>query len=564
MLNTCLCGLVYYRPVSKKRKKMMRRIKGVFVVSSEMADTESGSRLQEEEEEEEEERCVVFIDGQMVLGDDSDEERVSWEYDNEGFAIMHCQNYNNTCKLVQVDKCMLYRQFVIGNKSSKNICKLNECEPTPDLNTSTKQNQEQMCSLNTSQLLNPLSLQTCKLNECEPTPCLNTKQNQEQMCSLNSSQLLSPFSLQTCKLNECESTPCLNTKQNQEQMCSLNTSQFLNPLSLQTCKLNECEPTPCLKTKQNQEQMCSLNTSQFLNPLSLQICKLNECEPTPCLKTKQNQEQMCSLNTNLVLNHVSLHTGKDMVNDDTERQLEPIPSDESIDNDKDIEPIKNQINTMEERTENLDTIKQSANLNTIEKGVETLSKPITEKTGKPSGVSILRNGTFILFILGMAFFYSAASVTNMFVPALAQERGIEHSDLSLVLTIAGIAESLAVIPMGFLLDSSIAVPNRRYFQSCFLIFYGICVSILSETKDLAGFAAMRGIQAIVKETIGSQTAAVLVDLFGFHNLTRGYGFTTGFMGVAGLSWIFLSGNSKYLLVITFAMNNSKFCDLWDI
>ena len=470
MLNTCLCGLVYYRPVSKKRKKMMRRIKGVFVVSSEMADTESGSRLQEEEEEEEE-RCVVFIDGQMVLGDDSDEERVSWEYDNEGFAIMHCQNYNNTCKLVQVDKCMLYRQFVIGNKSNKNICKLNECEATPDLNTSTKQNQEQMCSLNTSQLLNPLSLQTCKLNECEPTPCLNTKQNQEQMCCLN-------------------------------------TSQLLNPLSLQTCKLNECEPTPCLNTKQN------------------------------------HQEQMCSLNTNQVLNPMSLHTGKDMVNDDIERQLEPIPSDESIDNDKDIESMKNKINTMDERTENLDTTMQSANLNTIEKGVETFSKPITEKTGKPSGVSILRNGTFILFILGMAFFYSAASVTNMFVPALAQERGIEHSDLSLVLTIAGIAESLAVIPMGFLLDSSIAVPNRRYFQSCFLIFYGICVSILSETKDLAGFAAMRGIQAIVKETIGSQTAAVLVDLFGFHNLTRGYGFTTGFMGVAGLSWIFLSGISK--------------------
>ena len=111
--------------------------------------------------------------------------------------------------------------------------------------------------------------------------------------------------------------------------------------------------------------------------------------------------------------------------------------------------------------------------------------------------SFNNSGFFLLKDLGFAgFSFLSFSVNFMlttatgFVPALAVDRGINHFDAALLLSVSGAANMAAVLPFGWLMDLPGVRMRRPYVYAAMTLVVSVTLLSMPLMLSFAGFAVM--------------------------------------------------------------------------
>ncbi|XP_013401065.1 monocarboxylate transporter 14 isoform X2 [Lingula anatina] len=171
-------------------------------------------------------------------------------------------------------------------------------------------------------------------------------------------------------------------------------------------------------------------------------------------------------------------------------------------------------------------------------------------------IPLLREADVVVWLVCMLMFKVGVVVPHTYIPDAARAKGIEVNNAAFLVSIVGIANTVARVVMGLSADFRCA--NRRYMVGTSVIVGGVMVSIL---PFMMGYGEIATVCAFYGLTVGATVSlvpVVLRDLVGIEKLGPSYGLH---MLATGLGSLLLSaGGSLYDLTgsydVTFYITGS--------
>ncbi|XP_013400935.1 monocarboxylate transporter 9-like [Lingula anatina] len=143
--------------------------------------------------------------------------------------------------------------------------------------------------------------------------------------------------------------------------------------------------------------------------------------------------------------------------------------------------------------------------------------------------------------MGVAVCGSGLVVLHIYIPDIARDVGIGVNKAAFLLSIVGVANTVARIVMGAFADFRCA--NRRYMLGASIMVRGVIVSMLPSLTGYNVIATVCGFYGLTVGTTISLVPVVLRDLVGIEKLGPSFGLT---MVAVGLGSLLLStGGSLY-------------------
>ena len=199
--------------------------------------------------------------------------------------------------------------------------------------------------------------------------------------------------------------------------------------------------------------------------------------------------------------------------------------------------------------------------NTFRKSIQGSS----EKEKKPFiEVSLLKNFTFLALCLAILMFTIAFNSTFVFLPSLANARGVTKLEGAYLVSILGVCDGLARIIMSVILDLKKVKPYRLYIYNVVVFLTGITSLLFPAMKTFLHFTIMCCLYGILSGTYISQKSVVIVDILGIEKLSSSFGLLLMFQGVGSFIGPPVGGEYYYL---TLSNENPFYCiylEYWNI
>ena len=175
--------------------------------------------------------------------------------------------------------------------------------------------------------------------------------------------------------------------------------------------------------------------------------------------------------------------------------------------------------------------KKYNDLKTTLKGPE----PKPDEKKKPLlELSLFRNFAFTALCIQIFLFTLSFNSTFVFLPALAQEKGISPILGAYLVSILGFFDMIARIVMSTLLDLKRVKPYRLLiYNGVMFVTFFVSIVIPSATKYWQ-FALICGLYGTLSGTYISQKSVVVVDVLGVEKLSSSFGLLLLFQGMSAL------------------------------
>ncbi|XP_005112301.1 monocarboxylate transporter 12 [Aplysia californica] len=157
---------------------------------------------------------------------------------------------------------------------------------------------------------------------------------------------------------------------------------------------------------------------------------------------------------------------------------------------------------------------------------------------------LLKNVPFLLYCLSIWLFTLAFKAAFTFLPALVKSRDISESKAALVLSIAGIVDTLGRIAAGLLLDREFIRPFRTILYNSFQFVVAAIAFIMPMMQDFWGFVAIACLYACFTGAYVSQKSVIVVDILGIEHMASSFGILICFQGLGTMMGPPLSGALK--------------------
>ncbi|XP_005099534.1 monocarboxylate transporter 10-like [Aplysia californica] len=144
---------------------------------------------------------------------------------------------------------------------------------------------------------------------------------------------------------------------------------------------------------------------------------------------------------------------------------------------------------------------------------------------------LLKNSSFLCFCLSICLFTAALRAAFTFIPALVKSKGLSATDATLILSIAGVFDTLSRIATGLILDSRYLRPWRPMIYNSLIFAIALISFALPFFSSFVAFVAICGFYGIVTGAFISQKAVIIVDILGKEHMSSSFGILLLFQGI---------------------------------
>ncbi|XP_048245601.1 monocarboxylate transporter 12-like [Haliotis rufescens] len=159
-------------------------------------------------------------------------------------------------------------------------------------------------------------------------------------------------------------------------------------------------------------------------------------------------------------------------------------------------------------------------------------------------LSLLKNLPFLFFCLSIVLFTMSFKSVFTFLPALAKSRGCTDIEAALLLSIAGVLDTIGRILVGFILELKQVRRFRPYAYSGVLFVIALASFVCPALHAFWQFCIISGVYGAMTGAYVSQKGVVVVDILGIEKLSSSFGILLCFQGIGALIGPPLSGMMK--------------------
>lgn len=156
-------------------------------------------------------------------------------------------------------------------------------------------------------------------------------------------------------------------------------------------------------------------------------------------------------------------------------------------------------------------------------------------------LSLLKNLPFLFFCLSIVLFTMSFKSVFTFLPALAKSRGCTDMEAALLLSIAGVLDTIGRILVGFILELKQVRRFRPYAYSGVLFVIALASFVCPALNAFWQFCIISGVYGAMTGGYVSQKGVVVVDILGIEKLSSSFGILLCFQGIGALIGPPLSG-----------------------
>ncbi|XP_071115560.1 monocarboxylate transporter 12-like [Haliotis cracherodii] len=159
-------------------------------------------------------------------------------------------------------------------------------------------------------------------------------------------------------------------------------------------------------------------------------------------------------------------------------------------------------------------------------------------------LSLLKNLPFLFFCLSIVLFTMSFKSVFTFLPALAKSRGCTDIEAAVLLSIAGVLDTIGRILVGFILELKQVRRFRPYAYSGVLFVIALASFVCPALHAFWQFCIISGVYGAMTGAYVSQKGVVVVDILGIEKLSSSFGILLCFQGIGALIGPPLSGMMK--------------------
>ena len=169
----------------------------------------------------------------------------------------------------------------------------------------------------------------------------------------------------------------------------------------------------------------------------------------------------------------------------------------------------------------------------------------SQKTAKDKKVlidwSLLKDPLFLIFGSSLCLFTLGSQSSAVFVPALGKEKGLGNIQAAYLISILGVADALAKISAGFILDCKPVQKYRRFMYNINVFLIAVLIILCPFMETFTEFGILCAVYGVLNGINVSQKAVMLTELLGQDRISSSFGLTICFQGLGALSGPPLSG-----------------------
>ncbi|XP_067662792.1 monocarboxylate transporter 12-like isoform X2 [Haliotis asinina] len=157
-----------------------------------------------------------------------------------------------------------------------------------------------------------------------------------------------------------------------------------------------------------------------------------------------------------------------------------------------------------------------------------------EKKPKLLELSLLKNPPFLLFCISIALFTLSFKSAFTFLPALAKSRGCTEREAALLMSVAGVLDTLGRILAGFVLDFKKIRKFRPYVYNGVMFVIAMLSFVCPSLQSFWQFCILCGLYGALTGAYVSQKSVIIVDILGVEKLSSSFGLLISFQGLGTL------------------------------
>ena len=175
-------------------------------------------------------------------------------------------------------------------------------------------------------------------------------------------------------------------------------------------------------------------------------------------------------------------------------------------------------------------------------GTKATKRILSRVTGSPASqerkplldFALFKNFAFCTLCLQIFLFTLSISISSLFLPALAQERGVSSIRAAYLVSILGICDGTCRIIISTILDLKRVKPYRLFVYNCVMFLTAIVFFLLPSMTSFPQLAVTCGLYGMLSGTYISQKSVIVVDVLGVANLSSSFGFLMLAQGLSNL------------------------------
>ena len=147
---------------------------------------------------------------------------------------------------------------------------------------------------------------------------------------------------------------------------------------------------------------------------------------------------------------------------------------------------------------------------------------------------LLKTFPFVALCIENMLFTIAMNSTFVFLPSLANSKGISKTQGALLVSVLGVCDGISRIVMSSLLDLKKVKTFRLLINSCVVLATGAITFSFPAMNTFLEFMLLCCLYGVLLGVIMSQKSVLVVDIFGVEKLASSYGLLLMFQGVGSL------------------------------
>ncbi|GAB1602507.1 monocarboxylate transporter 12-like [Argonauta hians] len=161
---------------------------------------------------------------------------------------------------------------------------------------------------------------------------------------------------------------------------------------------------------------------------------------------------------------------------------------------------------------------------------------------------LLRDFHFAMFLLSICMKSFSTVSVSIFIPPLADQKGIKTMEAAFLLSILGIIDIVSRISISVILDLKYVKPYRRYGYTLISAFNVFVVLSYPFARSYTDFVIITIAYGFMNGALVSQKSVIIVDLLGVEKLLSSFGWTTCFQGIGALIGPAVTGYLKDVFI----------------
>jgi len=164
---------------------------------------------------------------------------------------------------------------------------------------------------------------------------------------------------------------------------------------------------------------------------------------------------------------------------------------------------------------------------------------------KTFDLTLLKKPDFFMFCLGIGFLALSFNSMLVFIPPLADSRGLNGVQGAYIMSVAGIFDTIGRIASGFILELKCIRKLRKVVYNAVMFLLAFVIFSLPFVMTFIEFCVVAAIFGLLIGTYTSQKSVILVDVVGSEELNNSFGILIFFQGIGTLLGPPITGMFSY-------------------